>query len=299
MDSEMLAFWSVFNFFLFGSAASFALASAGRITEGYREGRDDADLLHRLSAPSRCGSCGTRLSPSDLVPVFSCLALRGRCRHCGVFFGFRPLAVEFVFGVAGILTAWFLFPLWEIFDPWRMTGASVSFASLCGFLFISAFTDLKTGYVWDFSGLWCALSAGCLLLIAGEGTHLVVFCVSGWAVFLTAMTGKAGYGDAAPLSAALSASLCSFSAHPFSPESISIYSLFIFSMSVSGILHAVLLRCRDRRVIRRKAFVKDGSSAEGAPGSAGGFRIPLVPHIVTAFVITTGASIATGGTPPF
>ena len=34
-------------------------------------------------ARSRCESCGTRLRPRDLVPLFSWLLARGRCRYCG------------------------------------------------------------------------------------------------------------------------------------------------------------------------------------------------------------------------
>ncbi|MGB7880736.1 MAG: prepilin peptidase, partial [Ilumatobacteraceae bacterium] len=33
-----------------------------------------------VAPPSRCGSCGLRLGPLDLVPVVSWAALRGRCR---------------------------------------------------------------------------------------------------------------------------------------------------------------------------------------------------------------------------
>jgi leader peptidase (prepilin peptidase)/N-methyltransferase len=36
-----------------------------------------------LVAPSRCESCAARITPRDLVPVFSWLLLRGRCRVCG------------------------------------------------------------------------------------------------------------------------------------------------------------------------------------------------------------------------
>ncbi|WP_151733787.1 prepilin peptidase [Paenibacillus tengchongensis] len=35
------------------------------------------------SPPSHCTGCGTRLKARDLVPVFSWLASRGKCRHCG------------------------------------------------------------------------------------------------------------------------------------------------------------------------------------------------------------------------
>jgi leader peptidase (prepilin peptidase)/N-methyltransferase len=44
--------------------------------------------------PSRCGSCGLRLGPPDLVPVFSWLALRGKCRRCRAPIGIDPIVIE-------------------------------------------------------------------------------------------------------------------------------------------------------------------------------------------------------------
>lgn len=36
-----------------------------------------------INPPSHCTSCGTRLRPLDLVPVFSYVFLKGSCRYCG------------------------------------------------------------------------------------------------------------------------------------------------------------------------------------------------------------------------
>ncbi|MGE0306728.1 MAG: A24 family peptidase [Acidimicrobiia bacterium] len=47
-----------------------------------------------VAPPSACGACGSRLTALDLVPVFSWLALRGRCRHCGKNIGIEPLVLE-------------------------------------------------------------------------------------------------------------------------------------------------------------------------------------------------------------
>jgi len=47
-----------------------------------------------VSPPSRCPACGHRLSPAELVPVVSWLALRGRCRHCGARISPRYPLVE-------------------------------------------------------------------------------------------------------------------------------------------------------------------------------------------------------------
>jgi leader peptidase (prepilin peptidase)/N-methyltransferase len=44
--------------------------------------------------PSRCGNCGLRLGPLDLVPVVSWLALRGKCRQCKTSIGVEPIVLE-------------------------------------------------------------------------------------------------------------------------------------------------------------------------------------------------------------
>lgn len=52
---------------------------------------------------SRCGACGLRLGPLDLVPVFSWLFLRGKCRRCRTNIGIEPLVLEL--GTASLFVA--------------------------------------------------------------------------------------------------------------------------------------------------------------------------------------------------
>ncbi len=47
-----------------------------------------------VTGRSACGSCGRTLSPVDLVPILSFLALRGRCRTCGGVIPRRYLMME-------------------------------------------------------------------------------------------------------------------------------------------------------------------------------------------------------------
>ena len=55
---------------------------------------------------SACGNCGLRLGPLDLVPVFSWLVLRGRCRKCHTNIGIEPLVLELSTSLLFGLTAW-------------------------------------------------------------------------------------------------------------------------------------------------------------------------------------------------
>jgi leader peptidase (prepilin peptidase)/N-methyltransferase len=58
-----------------------------------------------MAPPSHCDACGKRLSALELIPVFSYIILRGRCRFCHTRIPLRVLWVELG---CGLLTA-FLF----------------------------------------------------------------------------------------------------------------------------------------------------------------------------------------------
>lgn len=53
--------------------------------------------------PSHCPKCGAKLAPLELVPIFSYLWLKGRCRHCGNRISWRYPLVELLTG--GIFVA--------------------------------------------------------------------------------------------------------------------------------------------------------------------------------------------------
>jgi len=58
-----------------------------------------------IAPPSHCPQCGARLRPAELVPLFSFLALGGKCRHCGGLISWRYFAVELLAGVV-FLAVW-------------------------------------------------------------------------------------------------------------------------------------------------------------------------------------------------
>ncbi len=55
--------------------------------------------------PSRCTVCNTRIKPWDNVPIFSWLALRGRCRYCKAFIPLHAVVLELAGAVAGGVVA--------------------------------------------------------------------------------------------------------------------------------------------------------------------------------------------------
>lgn len=59
-----------------------------------------------LSPPSHCDACQHPLSSADLIPVFSYLWLRGRCRYCQASIPQRHLWVELGSGLLFAFTYW-------------------------------------------------------------------------------------------------------------------------------------------------------------------------------------------------
>lgn len=88
-----------------------------------------------VAPPSRCGSCGLRLGPLDLVPVVSWVALRGRCRQCRAPIGIEPIVIELA--TAG------LFALMAVrFDDMR--AAIPAYCILMAVLVAQTWIDLHT-----------------------------------------------------------------------------------------------------------------------------------------------------------
>lgn len=137
-----------------------------------------------VAPPSRCGACGQTLKAPDLIPVFSYLFLRGRCRYCGVRISPRYPLVE-------ILTAAvFLWVYWTQGMTWDFLIS----AFLAGILIVMTFIDLDhqiipdglvlTGFiggaVFLLAGLTVPWQDALLGLLAGGGSFFLVALISEW-----------------------------------------------------------------------------------------------------------------------
>lgn len=83
--------------FLFGAAiGSFVCVVANRYNTG----------LSFWRGRSFCFSCNTELTRADLVPIFSFLFLRGKCRYCNDKIPKETIFVEFLMGFLSVVAFW-------------------------------------------------------------------------------------------------------------------------------------------------------------------------------------------------
>ncbi len=115
-------------FGLFGVAVgSFLNVCIDRLPAG-------GSLLH---PPSHCPACQRRLAVKDLIPVFSYLWLRGRCRYCQAPIPRRVLWVELVSGLV------FAF-LWWQYGPTLKLGIMLFYYCLLAVILV---IDLEHGLI--------------------------------------------------------------------------------------------------------------------------------------------------------
>ncbi len=97
-----------------------------------------------MKSRSKCLSCGEALRVSDLIPVFSYIFLKGKCRYCKVPFGRDALFIELGFGMI------FLF-LYHFILVWAAPVAFAVWLAYYTLVFISlgviALYDYKHSYV--------------------------------------------------------------------------------------------------------------------------------------------------------
>lgn len=125
-----------------------------------------------LSPPSHCPACERRLAPTEMVPVWSYLALRGRCRSCGASIGWRTLWVELGTGLLFALTAWQTVPA-------NLAGWATLFlisAYLC-VLVVVTITDLEHGLILN------------RVIFPAIGLGLIGAVLKGWPSLLTYLGG--------------------------------------------------------------------------------------------------------------
>ncbi|MDE5834126.1 MAG: prepilin peptidase [Ruminococcus sp.] len=87
-----------------------------------------------IKRSSHCMTCGTKIRARDLIPVFSWIALKGRCHSCGEKISSRYPIVESLNGFLFVLTFW-------VFD---INAESIITCVLMSLLVVVGFMDWDT-----------------------------------------------------------------------------------------------------------------------------------------------------------
>lgn len=131
-----------------------------------------------LTGRSHCASCGKELSFFELIPVFSYIFLKGRCKNCKTKIGAKHLYVEIVLGVLALITYKLL--LISYFDPMSIDFNVIS-GALFSILYTFLFILLSVIFLYDFRHKIVPLAFSLLLLITGiafevwKASHLQIF----------------------------------------------------------------------------------------------------------------------------
>lgn len=134
---------------------------------------------------SHCTSCGHSLYPLDLLPIFSYLLLRGKCRYCQARIPAQYLLVEIITPLLWIL----------VFMKWGFSMLTISGLLLTAVLVVAAFIDINEGIVPDalnLSGLIMAL--GLSFFTIGIRASLVGAVGFALIFFIIALLSRGGMG---------------------------------------------------------------------------------------------------------
>lgn len=142
----MDSFWLVVSFAYGLIIGSFLNVCIYRIPKG-------ASLM---SPPSSCPSCGAIVRPSDNVPIFSFLRLRGRCRECGAPISWRYPAVELLTGLAFL----------AMYAKFGLTARTLAGLFLVSILIVVSFIDFDTKKIPN-AIIFPAIGAGVFLALIG------------------------------------------------------------------------------------------------------------------------------------
>ena len=104
--------------------------------------------------PSHCTSCGYNLKPKDLVPVFSYLFLKGRCRSCKEKISFRYPIIELINALSYVL----------IYMKFGFAIKSIFFCLLASLLIVISMIDFDTKEVYTATTLF-GLILGLIYLV--------------------------------------------------------------------------------------------------------------------------------------
>ncbi|MGL4109455.1 prepilin peptidase [Clostridium sp. LP20] len=143
--------------------------------------------------PSHCGNCNNRLKPLDLVPIFSYIFLKGKCRYCKSKVSVQYLFMELFVGFTYVL----------LYFKLGLTYDLIKYIGLTSVLVVIAIIDYKTQDVYT-STIIVGIGLGVIFIVIDYflginnilNSILAAFIPGGILFLFARLTGAMGEGDA-------------------------------------------------------------------------------------------------------
>lgn len=188
----MTAVWAIYSFLVGACFGSFLNVCISRWPDG----------LSVVRPRSRCPNCGHQITAIENIPIFSWLALRGKCRGCGKPISFQYPLVEIIVGLVWMLC----------YLHYGLSFTAVRVAMFITVLLGIAITDIKRYLIPDgftvFGLFWVLATAIAALFFSDNGPFagaydaLVGACVGAGAIAIAGWLGEValkkeamGFGD--------------------------------------------------------------------------------------------------------
>ena len=105
--------------------------------------------------PSHCSKCKHDLSPIDLVPVFSYIFLRGRCKYCNEKISMRYPFIESLNGILYLI----------VYLKFGLTLIALKYCILVSILIVIGMIDYDTQFVFTSTTIFGGIIAGIFIII--------------------------------------------------------------------------------------------------------------------------------------
>ncbi|MGB8453808.1 MAG: prepilin peptidase [Anaerocolumna sp.] len=125
--------------------------------------------------PSHCSSCSHSLSPVDLIPVFSYLFLKGKCRYCKEKISVRYPLVETLAAILFVL----------VYHQYGLSFKGLAYVVLVCALIAASFIDLDHMIIPNSVNLFIGITGVFFMLMGWTVTWiqgLLGFCIGGGAL---------------------------------------------------------------------------------------------------------------------
>ena len=209
-----------------------------------------------ISPPSHCPSCQRRLAAKDLIPVFSYLWLRGRCRYCQAPIPRRILGMEITIGA--------LLPL--LYWHYGLSAALGIMAFYCCLFIVLLVIDWEKGLILN-RLVYPSMIAAVLISIFLDG-KIGIFMLGGSIVMLAPGIAQAGIGGAVGFGLALLVVLLSRGGMGFGDVKMAaliglvvgfplVFFTLIMAAILGGVVAAILLLLKKKK---RKEAIPFGPS---------------------------------------